>query len=50
MVSPLGLVLVDIFVIELQKSLVLELTAYIKYWKRLYVNGTIYFIKIEYVE
>ena len=34
---------------ELEKSLVPELTSYTKYWKR-YVDNTICFIKIEYVE
>ena len=47
--SLLGPVLADIFIIELEKSLVPELTSYIKYWKR-YVDDTICFIKIEYVE
>ena len=35
--------------IELEKSLVSELTSYINYWKR-YVDDTICFIKIDYVE
>ena len=35
--------------IELEKSLAPELTTYIKYWKR-YVDDTICFIKIEYVQ
>ena len=47
--SPLGPVLDSIFMIELEKSLALELTTYIKYWKR-YLNDTICFIKIEYVQ
>ena len=34
---------------ELEKSLVPELTSYTKNWKR-YVDNTICFIKIEYVE
>ena len=47
--SQLGPVLADIFMIELEKSLLPELTSYISYWKR-YVNDTICFIKIEYVD
>ena len=47
--SPLGPVLVDIFMIELEMSLVPELTSYIKYRER-YMEDTICFIKIEYVE
>ena len=47
--SPLGPVLADIFMIELEKSLLPELTSYISYWKR-YVDDTICFIKIEYVD
>ena len=43
--SPLGPVLADIFMIELEKSLVPEL----KYCKR-YVDNTICLIKIEYVQ
>ena len=35
--SPLGPVLVDIFMVELVKLLLLKLTSYISYWKR-YVN------------
>ena len=35
--------------IELEKSLVSELTSYINYWKR-YVDDIICFIKIDYVE
>ena len=46
--SPLGPVLADIFMIELEKSLSPELTSYISYWKR-YMDDTICFIKIEYV-
>ena len=45
--SPLGPV--PAFRTELEKSLVPELTSYIKFWKR-YVDNTISFIKIEYVE
>ena len=47
--SPLGPVIADIFMIELEKSLLPELTSYISYWKR-YVDDTICFIKIEYVD
>ena len=47
--SPLGPVLADIFMIDLEKSLLPELTSYISYWKR-YVDDTICFIKIEYVD
>ena len=49
MSSPLGRVLADIVAIKLEKSLVTELTAYVNYWKR-HVDGTICFLKIEYVE
>ena len=47
--STLGPVLSDIFMIELEKSLLPELTSYMSYWKR-YVDDTVCFIKIEYVE
>ena len=47
--SPLGPVLADIFMIELEKSLLPELTSYISYWKR-YVDDIICLIKIEYVD
>ena len=43
--SPLGPVLSDIFMIELETSLLSELTAYIPFWKR-YVDDTICFIKV----
>ena len=43
--SPLGSVLADIFVIELENLLLPKLTKYIRFWKR-YVNDTIYFVKI----
>ena len=49
MSSPLGPVLAGIFMIELEKSLLPELTSYISYWKRC-VDDTICFIKIEYVD
>ena len=41
--SPLGPVLSDIFMIELETSLLPELTDYIQFWKR-YVDDTICFI------
>ena len=40
MESPLGPVLADIFMIELEKVVLPELTECIKYWKR-YVDDTI---------
>ena len=43
--SPLGLVLVDIFMIELENSLLPKLTKYTTFWKQ-YVDDTIYFVKI----
>ena len=43
--SPLGPVLSDIFMIELETSLLPELTGYIQFWKR-YVDYTICFIKV----
>ena len=42
--SPLGPVLADIFMIQLEKVILLELTECIKYWKR-YVNDRISFVK-----
>ena len=43
--SPLGPVLSDIFMIELETSLLPELTDYTKFWKR-YVDDTVCFIKV----
>ena len=43
--SPLGPVLADISMIELEKAVLPELTECIKYWKR-YVNDTISFVKL----
>ena len=43
--SPLGLALADIFVIELEKVMLPELTECIKYWKS-YVDDTISLIKL----
>ena len=43
--SPLGPVLSDIFMIELETSLLPRLSDYIQFWKR-YVDDTICFIKI----
>ena len=43
--SPLGPVLSDVFMIELETSLLPELTDYIQFWKR-YVDDTICFIKV----
>ena len=43
--SPLGPVLSDIFMIELETSLLPELTDYIQFWKR-YLDDTICFIKV----
>ena len=43
--SPLGPVLVDIFMIELEKAILPELTECIKYWKR-YVDDTLSFVKL----
>ena len=45
MQSPLGPVLADIFMIELEKAVLPELIECIKYWKR-YVNDTISFVKL----
>ena len=47
--SPLVLVLVDIFLIELENSLLPKLTKYITFWKR-YVDDTICFVKIDTTE
>ena len=43
--SPLGPVLDDIFMVELENTLVPTLTDYIKFWKR-YVDDTIFFVKM----
>ena len=43
--SPLGPVLADIFMIELENSLLPKLTKYITFWKQ-YVDDTICFVKI----
>ena len=43
--APLGPVLVDIFMIDLEKSILPELTECIKYWKR-YVDDTLSFVKL----
>ena len=43
--SPLGLVLADVFVIELENSLLPKLTKYITLWKQ-YVDDTICFVKV----
>ena len=42
--SPLGPVLSDIFMIELETSFIPELTDYIEFWKR-YIDDAICFIK-----
>ena len=42
---PLGTVLSDIFMIELETSLIPELTNYIQFWKT-YVDDTIFFTKV----
>ena len=44
--SPLGPVLTDVFIIELEKAVSPELTECNKYWNR-YVDDTISFVKIE---
>ena len=44
--SPLGPVLADLFMIELEKAVLPELTECIKYWKG-YVDDTISFVKLE---
>ena len=43
--SPLGPVLVGIFMVDLERSLVPLLTAELSFWKR-YVDDTITFVKI----
>ena len=43
--SPWGPILADIFMIELEKAILPELTECIKYWKR-YVDDTISFLKL----
>ena len=43
--SPFGPVLADIFMIELEKAILPELTECIKYWKR-YLDDTISFVKL----
>ena len=43
--SPLGPVLSDIFMIELETSLLPELTDYTQFWKR-YVDDTVCFVKV----
>ena len=43
--SPLGPVLADLFMIELEKAVLPELTECIKYWKG-YVDDTISFVKL----
>ena len=43
--SPLRTVLADIFMIELEKAILSELTEYIKYWKRC-VDEVISFVKL----
>ena len=43
--SPLGPVLADIFMIELEKAVLPELIECIKYWKR-YVDDAISFVKL----
>ena len=43
--APLGPVLADIFMIDLEKSILPELTECIKYWKR-YVDDTLSFVKL----
>ena len=47
--SPLGPVLAGIFMVNLERSLVPQLNVYINFWRR-YVNDTITFLKIGYVE
>ena len=47
--SPLGPVLADIFMVELENTLVPTLTDYMKFWKR-YVDDTICFVKMGSVE
>ena len=43
--SPLGPVLAEVFVIELENSLLPQLTKYITFWKQ-YVDDTICFVKV----
>ena len=43
--TPLGPVLADLFMIELEKAVLPELTECIKYWKG-YVDDTISFVKL----
>ena len=43
--SPLGPALADIFMIELEKAMLPELTECIKYWKR-YVDDMISLVKL----
>ena len=43
--SPLGPVLADIFMIELEKTILPELTECVKYWER-YADDTISFVKL----
>ena len=43
--SPLGPVLADVFLIELENSLLPKLTKYITLWKQ-YVDDTICFVKV----
>ena len=47
--SPLGPVLADIFMVELENTLVPTLTDYMKFWKR-YADDTICFVKMGSVE
>ena len=47
--SPLGQMLADIFMVELENTLVPTLTDYIKFWKR-YLDNTICFVKMGSVE
>ena len=44
--SPLGPVLADILMIELEKAILPELTECIKYWKR-FVDDTISLVKLR---
>ena len=47
--SPLGPVLADVFIIELEYSLLRKLTKYITFWKR-YADDTICFVKVGTIE
>ena len=49
MSSPLGPVLAQIFMVELERSLVPRLSNYIKFWKR-FVDGTISFANTEAID